>query len=185
MGKNQKPLVKPDSQECEKWQRLFEQYNRVVYHRAYQCLRNQQDAEDAVQNTFIKVSQHLDCIDEANPRKALNYILTILENQIRDHVRHEKRKPEETEQIEEMPAKSDGDISEVERIVFTKDELRNVYHYVMTLDEKYKMVFLLRYFNGFGLREMAELTGVSAGTLSVWLNRARQKVLDYIRKKGE
>ena len=127
MGKNQKPLVKPDSQECEKWQRLFEQYNRVVYHRAYQCLRNQQDAEDAVQNTFIKVSQHLDCIDEANPRKALNYILTILENQIRDHVRHEKRKPEETEQIEEMPAKSDGDISEVERIVFTKDELRNVY----------------------------------------------------------
>ncbi len=185
MGKMSKPLIKPDSQECEKWERLFEQYNRQLYHRAFQCLRSQQDAEDAVQNTFIKVSQHLDRIDESNPRKALNYMLTILENEIRDHIRHEKRKPTEAEQIEAMPVSRTTEASEVERIVLTKQELQEIYQQAMTWDEKYWRVFLLRYFNGCSLQEISQLTGEPTDKLSVRLSRARQKILDYINRKGE
>ena len=185
MGKNSKPLVRPDSQECEKWERLFELYNKQLYHKAYQCLHNQQDAEDAVQNTFIKVSQHLDRVDESSPRKALNYLLTILDNEIRDHIRHESRKPAETEQIEDLPAPSLGAVSEVERAVLTKEDLQSVYQHAMEMDEKYRRVFLLRYFNGCSLQERGELTGEPAGKLSVWLTRARQKILDYIGRKGE
>lgn len=181
-----KLLIKPDSQDCEKWERLFTKYNKKLYYWAYNQLHNQHDAEDVLQNTFIKVSQNLDHIDEEDERKTFNYLITILNNEIKDHIKHESKKPFDTDEIDDMiPAVLGNDQSEVERTVITKAELHDVYRYAMSMDEKYGRPFLMRYFNGVSIQELSEIMGESPRKLSLWISRAKKKIIDYIQREED
>ena len=52
-------LIKPTSEEAEKWERIYLAYGAQLYAYAIKTMGNQQDAEDALQATFLKISQLL------------------------------------------------------------------------------------------------------------------------------
>ena len=133
-------LIKPDSKECEKWERLFTKYNKKLYYWAYNQLHNQHDSEDVLQNTFIKVSQNLDHIDEEDERKTFNYLITILNNEIKDHIKHESKKPFDTDEIDDMVSAVSGDVqSDVERTVITKALNRELGSRMLNITDKNRL----------------------------------------------
>lgn len=79
-------LIKPTSEEAEKWERIYLAYGAQLYAYAIKTMGNQQDAEDALQATFLKISQNLHRISLVNDSRTFNYIYTILQNYMRDPV---------------------------------------------------------------------------------------------------
>ena len=84
-------LIKPTSEEAEKWERIYLAYGAQLYAYAIKTMGNQQDAEDALQATFLKISQNLHRISLINDSRTFNYIYTILQNYMRDQYRRRSR----------------------------------------------------------------------------------------------
>ena len=57
--------------------------------------------------------------------------------------------------------------------------------YAMNMDEKYGRPFLMRYFNGVSIQELSEIMGVSPRKLSLWISRAKKKIIDYIQREED
>lgn len=68
------------------FERLFNQYNRLLYTLAYRFLKSEMEAEDAVQYTFMKLWEERKKLDFQNGVRSLLY--TIMKNYILNELRH-------------------------------------------------------------------------------------------------
>ena len=79
------------NKDYEKMEELYELYEQKVYYVTYSILNNIQQAEDAVQETFITLYQHLEKIGNLNTEEIKRYILRIAKNKAIDSYRKNKR----------------------------------------------------------------------------------------------
>ena len=138
-------LIKPTSEEAEKWERIYLAYGAQLYAYAIKTMGNQQDAEDALQATFLKISQNLHRISLVDDSRTFNYIYTILQNYMRDQYRRRSRWREESLETRELAGDSPGPEQEVDEIVLQKLRFEEVAAYVAQMDEKYRLPFVLKY----------------------------------------
>ena len=166
-------LIKPTSAEAEKWERIYLAYGAQLYAYAIKTMGNQPDAEDALQATFLKISQNLNRISLVNDSRTFNYIYTILQNYMRDQYRRRSRWREESLETRELADASPGRGQEVEEVAA----------YVAQMDEKYRLPFVLKYYNHFTEDEIAATLDLPKGAVAVRIFRAKKKIQDYIRQK--
>lgn len=179
-------LIKPTSEEAEKWERIYLAYGSQLYAYAIKTMGNQQDAEDALQATFLKISQNLHRISLVNDSRTFNYIYTILQNYMRDQYRRRSRWREESLETRELAGDSPGPEQEVDEIVLQKLRFEEVAAYVAQMDEKYRLPFVLKYYNHFTEDEIAATLDLPKGAIAVRIFRAKKKIQNYIlQKEGE
>ena len=176
-------LIKPTSAEAEKWERIYLAYGAQLYAYAIKTMGNQPDAEDALQATFLKISQNLHRISLVNDSRTFNYIYTILQNYMRDQYRRRSRWREESLEMRELADASPGRGQEVDEIVLQKLRVEEVAAYVAQMDEKYRLPFVLKYYNHFTEDEIAATLDLPKGAVAVRIFRAKKKIQDYIRQK--
>ena len=176
------------SGELEAFEALATQYERQVYSHAMRILRHEQDAEDVTQQTFLSVLEHLaDFREEASFATWLMKIATFSALKI---IR--KRKGLETVSLEEQtePQEPYGDIPHPEYIadwrespellVRQKETYRLIEEALAQLDEKHRLVFLLRDVEGLSVQETAEALGLSESNVKVRLLRARLQLREQL-----
>ena len=78
---------------------LVEQYASTLYRVAFSVLRNPSDAEDAVQEAFLRVLRHRDGLDEVRDQRV--WLIRIVWNIVLDRKRRAKTRPE-TDNVEEL-----------------------------------------------------------------------------------
>ena len=81
------------SEERSKFERLYHQYRGLMLHVARQILHHDQDAEDAVHESFIKIAKNITKISEVDCPKTRAYIVIIVENTSIDILRKQKKQP--------------------------------------------------------------------------------------------
>ncbi len=145
---------------------LIQRYHKCVYAIAYGILRRREDAEDAVQDTFIKVfrSLHTYCDEKSfwswARRIAVNCCLDRLPQDV------------PTEDVEQMVDYQQPFIDSVEAEVLSRCEGHITDSVVAGLPADYRVVVVLRYYDGLSASEIAESLGIPAGTVRVRLHRA-------------
>jgi RNA polymerase sigma-70 factor (ECF subfamily) len=136
---------------------------------AWNMLRNHQDAEDAVQDTFLKVHRS---IQTYNGRASFStWVYRILVNTCTDTQRGRKR------QTDELPENLTGRESNVPLRIALERALGR-------LSEKHRAVFLLAEVEGFTHSEIASILNIPLGTSKGWLFEARQE-LQRLLTQGE
>lgn len=150
-----------------------------LYRLAYARLGHVQDAEDVVQETYVKAFKSLDSYQPGTNIEA--WLAQILINTIRDHLRHvQKLAP--TEPLDENVELSSGQsirgpeeqLEEREIDVHVLSVLRSTPEWLLT-------PFLLREIHDMSYKQLAEALGVPIGTVMSRLSRARQ----YLRGRLE
>jgi RNA polymerase sigma-70 factor (ECF subfamily) len=156
---------------------LVQMQGRKLYGFAFRILRNQEEAEDVVQEVFIKLWKMGEKIDEYNSIDALatamtkNYCIDILRKKKHnykgdfypiDHQNLTSPSPQE-----ELENKESGEI------------LNSI---IEKLPEVYKIVIRLRDIEGVSYEEIAEKTDQNINTLRVTLSRARKLIRDEYKK---
>ena len=145
------------------WLPLAERFYRVAYH----LLESRPDAEDAVQELYLKIlSMHGKLVYVREPAA---YGITLLKNICIDKIR--RRESRRTEQLEEFNA---ADASGPEKQMSEKDTLSRVMKEMERLPEKQAKVLRMRAVEGLEYDEIARRTGLSQVNIRVLISIARK-----------
>lgn len=133
------------------------------------------DAEDAVQNAFVKIVKHINRIDfTAEDRSLRAYILKIVANEaisVADDYRIVDDIDELADEIE------DGDFFGMLRV---HERYEDVVEAIQQLDERYSIPLALRCGDNMGIKEIAELLGISDKSVYTRLERARKMLIEIL-----
>ncbi|MBW5448205.1 RNA polymerase sigma factor SigW [Cohnella sp. CFH 77786] len=159
-------------------------YKDKLYHLAYRMTGNRQEAEDVVQDTFLRVFKNLERYDEN--QKFSTWIYRIATNQCIDRLRKrrnvysldaESSDHEGLDGYAMMP--SDERTPESELI--QSETQRLIHQAIETLPVKYKSVMVLRYLQDLSLQEISEVLDMPVTTIKTRVHRGRE----FLRKKLE
>lgn len=136
--------------------RLYEQYGYVVHRRCMALLGNSSDAEDALQETFLRVKRY-----SASPTKGseLSWLYSIASNCAYDIMNKRKRETlESPETLPRLDRRSVGSGEDPDRRAMIGAVLRR-------LDERTRNIGVLHYLDGYTQEEVAAQTGYSRRTV--------------------
>ncbi len=154
-------------QKCGCAREAVEKYGDMLYRISLLVLKNTADAEDAVQETFIKYFTKAPEFTDAEHEKA--WLITVATNRCRDMLRYRSRHETESEEVLNTYAveKSDSGILEA----------------LMELSDKYRIIMILFYVEQYKIDEIADITGVSVSAVKMRLSRGRKLLEEKYRKE--
>jgi RNA polymerase sigma-70 factor (ECF subfamily) len=156
---------------------LVLQLNRNLYGYAFRILHNQEEAEDAVQEVFIKLWKLGDKLNNYNSIGAL--AITMIKNFCIDQLR--KRKHQIQEEVDRQDQIKSDNASPFE-IMESKESSEILHNIINSLPDIYKDVIQLREIDGLSYEEIADKTAQNINTLRVTLSRARKMIRDEFNK---
>jgi RNA polymerase sigma-70 factor (ECF subfamily) len=164
---------------------LVDLYKDKIYHLAYRMLNNKHEAEDAVQETFMRVYTNLNRYDEQ--QKFSTWIFRIATNHCIDRLR--KRKHSAYSLDAEMPDGEGNDYYSMlagnedtpeKQIILSETQLQ-IRKAIDALPEKYKTVVILRYLQDMSLQEISDVLDMPVTTVKTRVHRGRE----YLRNRLE
>jgi len=168
----------------EEFSRLVNMYSSKIYRLAIKMLNQQQDAEDVLQETFLKAYRGLKSFDGRSKlstwlfRIATNEALMILRRKHPDFLSIDESM--ETEEGEQEPVQI-VDWCCLPENEFLSEETRILLDAaVQTLPESLRVVFLLRDINDLSTHETAEVLGLSDTAVKTRLSRARLRLREEL-----
>ena len=155
---------------------LIRPYERRVYAMALSFLRNEADAEDAAQETFLKAFRNLAAF--RGEARFGTWLVSIALNEARGRIRH--RDTIKMESLDEPPEEHQAlpallrDWKEIPSEALERKEVRLLLQKAITaLPLIYREVFQLRDIEELSINETAEALGISVSSVKVRLHRAR------------
>ena len=153
---------------------LVRRHQRAVFGVCLRMLGRREDAEDAAQETLLRMFRHLDRWDPARPLRP--WLLTIAANRCRTALTKRATRghvtPGELDPADEGVPLSDAALAE---------ELQRA---VDTLRPDHKAAFVLFHHEELSLQEVAEALGRPDGTIKTWLHRARKHLAEALARRG-
>ncbi|HUA93952.1 MAG TPA: sigma-70 family RNA polymerase sigma factor [Acidimicrobiales bacterium] len=168
---------------------LAMQYMPALYSAALRMTRNRSDAEDLVQETYLKAYRSFGSFTEGTNLKA--WLYRILTNTYINAYRAAKRRPEISD-VEDLYlyrrlAPGDGQApdrsaEEVALDSFTDDEVKSA---IESLPDAFRIAVLLADVEGFSYKEIAEITDVPIGTVMSRIHRGRRALQKALHEFAE
>jgi RNA polymerase sigma-70 factor (ECF subfamily) len=147
--------------------RLYEQYGYLVHRRCLQLVRRPEDAEDALQETFLRVKRY------GAPREGgsmLAWLYTIAQRCCFDLLERRGREPiADQEQLAVLEERGEGSPEDADRRAMLGLALRQ-------LDGKTRTIGVLHFLDGYTQEEVAEKTGYSRRTIGKKLQQFEDRI---------
>ena len=147
---------------------LARQFAPAIYRLAYARTGSRADAEDVMQEVFLRLVRHRPVFDSEAHARA--WLLKVASNCATDLFRLPWRKREEPleEDVSAPEEPGEGSVTEA----------------VLSLPARYRIPIHLYYYEGYSVAEIADVTGKREGTIKSHLSRARALLRDKL-KEGE
>lgn len=152
------------------FKRQFLPCHRKLFGVAFQLMGNTQDAEDMVQEAYLKLWNKRDQL--ANVLNAEAYCVTLIKNLCYDALRSTQL-DEDDRVPEELNLSAEENIA---REMEQRDEVNQVQMLIGRLPQQQRKVIVLRDMNGCSFEEIEQTTGLNAINIRVLLSRARKKI---------
>lgn len=167
-------LLDPKTQN-QAFQLLLSSYQKPIYSHIRNIVLNHDDADDVLQNTFVKVFQNIK--NFKGESKLFSWIYRIATNEAITFLNAKAKRNGNTsndfqqKQIENLKAD----------IYFEGDEIQlKLQKAIVLLPEKQQLVFKMRYFEEIKYEELSEILGTSVGALKASYHHAVKKIEEYM-----
>ena len=158
---------------------LVDQYAATLYRVAFSVLRNASDAEDAVQEAFLRVLRHLDSLDEVRDHRV--WLIRIVWNIVLDRKRRAKTRPE-TDDVSELARVLPASGLSAEEAAAAAQHHTRVLRLVDTLPVKEREVLVLSAFEELSSVEIATVLGITESSVRSRLFRARNLMAELLER---
>lgn len=148
---------------------MFERYTNLLYRLCYSILLVREDAEDAVQDVFLKYYRKQPTFADEDHEKA--WFIRVAVNHCKDILRRRKLR-------EFIP------FSEVEELLAEKEveaDDSGVLQALFELADRYRIVMILHYLEGYPVKEVARLCGISQSAVKMRLSRGREQLKERLK----
>lgn len=159
---------------------LVDQYASTLYRVAFSVLRNQQDAEDAVQEAFLRVLRHRETLGEIRDHRV--WLVRIVWNIVLDRKRRAKTRPE-TDDIADLARILPATGLSAEQRAAALQHHAKVLGCVEKLPAREREVMLLSAFEELSSVEIAAVLGVTESSVRSRLFRARNLLAELLQHK--
>jgi RNA polymerase sigma-70 factor, ECF subfamily len=159
---------------------LVNRYAGTLYRVAFSVLRSPADAEDAVQEAFLRVLRHRDTLGEVRDQRV--WLIRIVWNIVLDRKRRAKTRPE-TDDVAELARVLPSDGLSAEQIASAAQHHAHVLAHVERLPAKEREVLMLSAFEELNSVEIAEVLGITESSVRSRLFRARNLMADLLQHK--
>ncbi len=155
---------------------LVREYQERVYWHVRKMVVDHDDTDDLVQEIFVKVWKNLGSFRE--DAKLFTWIYRIATNECLTFLKRKKRKylVPIHDVSKELSEKLDEDVS------ISGDEVQlKLQKALLTLPDKQRMVFNMKYFDEMKFSDIAEVTGTSVGALKANYHHAVKKIEEFLK----
>ena len=156
-------------EEKSRFEHLYITCKSVMYNYAWDILKDNQLAEDAVHDAFMKLTKYMKNIEGRSDREAANYLIMIVKNEAKRI--YNDRKPVVYQEDVTDPHTA---IQEAEHMAEENDEKRRIFEKIKSLDPKYGDPLILRYYYEFTDKEIASMLGISLENEKIRVHRAKE-----------
>lgn len=155
---------------------IVDQYSQSLYWKIRSIVLTHEDADDVLQNTFLKAWKSLPTFQ--GKAKLSTWLYRIAINESLDFLRRKKAA---------TLSSADADLSVANRLLaddyFDGDKSQAVLQEaIATLPDVQRTVFTLRYYDEMKYSEISEILGTSVGSLKASYHIAVQKITDYVKR---
>lgn len=141
-------------------------YGAFIYNVCYQVLQHRQDAEEATQDSVMKVIRALDSYQSASPFKAWCYTIAY-----RTAIDHQRKRRNFSELSDVAPIQS---ADYADHLLNNQDTESTVRKLLSALDEESRVIVSLFYLEEKNIKEVAVVTGLTESNIKIKLFRARK-----------
>jgi RNA polymerase sigma-70 factor (ECF subfamily) len=157
---------------------LYTTFYRKVYNSCFRILRDKYEAEDAMQESFIKAFSQLDKYKNAVPFEA--WIVRIAIHTAIDKLRENKLELVDCDEtnlylLEEVDEKEDWEQ--------TLEKVEQVKAAIERLPDTARLIINLYLIEGYDHEEIADILHIPAGTVRIQYMRAKQKLIELIKQR--
>lgn len=161
--------------------RLYKDTYEGVRKVCYSYLKNNEDAEDAIQDTFFKASQSLDSFNDYST--VGTWLISIAKNVCSDKLKErnkERKLYHTTTDGKELWSDNYQDVASPEEVLNAEEDAVSMLDKFDQLNERTKQAITMRYVDDLSMKEIAEKMGVPLGTAKTWVHRGRTHLLSAI-----
>lgn len=144
-----------------------EEYGDMLYRICLVMLKNTADAEDAVQDTFIRYMQKAPAFSSDEHEKA--WLIKVAANICKDMLRQRNR----TAELDEAALNT----------LTAADEDSHILEALTQIPEKFRIVLTLHYIEGYKVNEIAEMIGKTSSAVKMRLAKGRKLLEEKYRKE--
>ncbi len=151
--------------------------HKKMYYMAFRYLGNECDAEDMVQEAYLKLWEKRETLIEIANNEA--YAVTVVKNLCLDRLRSPQIETDSPETLthEPEPAPPPDTLYEA------REEVRHLLKIIGTLPEQQRQVILLKHFEEKSVDEIEQETGLSNTHIRVLLSRARTRIKELFNQR--
>ena len=163
-------------------EKIYNEAYKAVYWTALGILKNEADAEDIVQDTFVTLIESYDSIKDK--AKVMPWLKKIAANKCLDRIKLTKTDAAPDEFFEDVEAIPEDFLPDT---IVESTEMRKIIMDIIerSLSEDIRRTLILFYFDEMSTKEIAETLGVPEGTIRRRLNFARNKIKKEVEKYEE
>lgn len=161
--------------------KIYNDYYQQVKRTAKSYLRNEEDALDVTQDTFLKVYESLDSYDDSYSLST--WVTEICINKSKDKLRQRKREKKRFAPItgaNEHLLDSREDHNTPDSILSAEEDGVSISDTFSSLPDNIRQALTLRFSDELSYREVAEKMNVPVGTVKTWVRRGRAKLLQQV-----
>lgn len=156
--------------ETKEYERLASTYLDCIYRVALNGCKNHVDAQDVVQNTFMRLLEKENRFEDDD--HARKWLIRVAVNECNSFWRSPwKRRVTSLEELKQEP-------------VFSSPEKSDLYYAVKDLPLRYRQIVHLYYFEDYSTKEIAQIMNLTETTVQTRLLRARQKLREKLKEDG-
>lgn len=153
---------------------IYDDYYENLYRYAYKISGSKNEAEDVVQEAFLRAWKSLESLKDT--KKAKSWLMTILK---REFIRkRELDKANQTDSLENFEYLLESDID-----LELKSETSEVLKMILALEKDYQETLVLQAIYGYRITEISKLLNINENTISTRLFRARKQLKCLVGKK--
>jgi RNA polymerase sigma-70 factor (ECF subfamily) len=172
----------------EAFEELVRRNQQRVFAVAGGILRRREDVEDIAQQVFVKAYFSLKRFDQRAAFSTWLYKITV--NECWDLLRKKKVRPllyesdlsEEQAQQFGAAERLDSGAQDISDKLEAQQQVENL---LQGLDERDRMMLILKEVEGFAIEEIAEILDLNANTVKVRLFRARRRIVNQVRRRRD
>ena len=175
------------AKDVQAFEALFMRYQTRIYNFIFYQVQDAETAADLTQEVFFAAWRHLSSL-RANEAFS-SWLYQIAKNQCRNFQKKRRLKTESLEKSEVLATSATQNVWEIpdesknpEKLTLSAELQTVVEQAISELKEKHRTVIILHYIEGLGVGEIAEILGISQGTVKSRLARAREKLSEKLAK---
>jgi RNA polymerase sigma-70 factor, ECF subfamily len=173
--------------DADAFRTVMQRYNQRLYRVARGILRNDGEAEDAVQEAYVRAFSHL--ADFRGESSLATWLTRIVMNEALGRLRSQRRMVDRggpasnVSEAEIIQFPLAGKADDPERTLAQREILNLVQKITDELPDVYRIVFMTRVIEGMSVEDTAELLGIPPETVKTRLHRARRLVREQLDKQ--